>query len=127
MAVRVAEGRGADRRRAAGVLGVRQLGAARSRTAEEFRRPGALVVRDRPRLGRRGHVRAWRRKPLRRLEPDARVQQPQRLCRGGAVAAVSRLEYEIEAMRRYSAIAGYVITELTDAHWESNGLLDMRR
>ena len=37
------------------------------------------------------------------------------------------LKYEIEAMRRYSAIAGYVITELTDAHWESNGLLDMRR
>ena len=28
---------------------------------------------------------------------------------------------------RYSTIAGYVITELTDAHWESNGLLDMRR
>ena len=37
------------------------------------------------------------------------------------------LKYEIEAMRRKSAIAGYVITEFTDAHWESNGLLDMRR
>jgi hypothetical protein len=37
------------------------------------------------------------------------------------------LKYEIEAMRRAPSIAGYVITELTDAHWESNGLLDMRR
>jgi hypothetical protein len=37
------------------------------------------------------------------------------------------LKYEIEAMRRKPTIAGYVITELTDCHWESNGLLDMRR
>ncbi|MBP2314369.1 glycoside hydrolase family 2 protein [Azospirillum soli] len=37
------------------------------------------------------------------------------------------LKYQIEAMRRQPAIAGYVITELTDCHWESNGLLDMRR
>jgi hypothetical protein len=37
------------------------------------------------------------------------------------------LKYEIEAMRRRQPIAGYVITELTDCHWESNGLLDMRR
>jgi Glycosyl hydrolases family 2/Glycosyl hydrolases family 2, sugar binding domain/Glycosyl hydrolases family 2, TIM barrel domain len=36
------------------------------------------------------------------------------------------LKYEIEAMRRRPEIAGYVITELTDCHWESNGLLDMR-
>ncbi|WP_442754740.1 glycoside hydrolase family 2 protein [Methylocystis sp. JAN1] len=36
------------------------------------------------------------------------------------------LKYEIEAMRRRGEIAGYVITELTDCHWESNGLLDMR-
>ncbi len=36
------------------------------------------------------------------------------------------LKYEIEAMRRRAEIAGYVITELTDCHWESNGLLDMR-
>jgi hypothetical protein len=36
------------------------------------------------------------------------------------------LKYQIEAMRRRSEIAGYVITELTDCHWESNGLLDMR-
>jgi hypothetical protein len=37
------------------------------------------------------------------------------------------LKYQIETMRRHPAFAGYVITEFTDCHWESNGLLDMRR
>jgi hypothetical protein len=37
------------------------------------------------------------------------------------------LKYEIEAMRREPAIAGYVITEFTDVHWECNGLLDFQR
>jgi len=37
------------------------------------------------------------------------------------------LKYEIEAMRRRPSLAGYVVTEFTDCHWESNGLLDMRR
>ncbi|MFO1060584.1 MAG: glycoside hydrolase family 2 TIM barrel-domain containing protein [Dongiaceae bacterium] len=37
------------------------------------------------------------------------------------------LKYQIEAMRWRPEIAGYVVTELTDCHWESNGLLDMRR
>jgi hypothetical protein len=37
------------------------------------------------------------------------------------------LKYEIETMRRLEEIAGYVITEFSDVHWESNGLLDMRR
>jgi hypothetical protein len=37
------------------------------------------------------------------------------------------LKYEIEALRREEAIAGYVITEFTDCNWESNGLLDLRR
>ena len=37
------------------------------------------------------------------------------------------LKYEIEAMRRQPAIAGYVITELSDIYWESNGLLDFDR
>src|ERR687897_403891 len=37
------------------------------------------------------------------------------------------LKYEIEAMRRKPSLAGYVITELHDCHWESNGLLDMKR
>ncbi len=37
------------------------------------------------------------------------------------------MKYEIEQMRRHNSIQGYVITELTDVHWECNGLLDMRR
>ena len=37
------------------------------------------------------------------------------------------LKYEIEQMRRYASIQGYVITEFTDVHWECNGLLDMYR
>lgn len=37
------------------------------------------------------------------------------------------LKHEIEVMRRHPAIAGYVITEFTDVHWEGNGLLDMNR
>jgi len=37
------------------------------------------------------------------------------------------MKFEIEAMRREPAIAGYVITEFTDAYWESNGLLDFAR
>lgn len=37
------------------------------------------------------------------------------------------LKYEIEQMRRYESIQGYVVTELTDVHWECNGLLDMYR
>lgn len=36
------------------------------------------------------------------------------------------LKYEIEEMRRHDSIKGYVITELTDVHWECNGLLDLR-
>lgn len=37
------------------------------------------------------------------------------------------LAYQIGRMRAHDGIAGYVITELTDVHWEANGLLDMRR
>ena len=51
----------------------------------------------------------------------------------GALSAASQdlqfaaMRYEIEQMRRHTAIQGYVITELTDVHWECNGLLDMLR
>jgi hypothetical protein len=34
------------------------------------------------------------------------------------------LKFEIETIRRQPSLKGYVITELTDAYWESNGLLD---
>ena len=37
------------------------------------------------------------------------------------------LKYEIETMRARASIMGYVITELTDVHWEANGLLDIDR
>jgi hypothetical protein len=37
------------------------------------------------------------------------------------------LKYEIEELRRHASIQGYVITELTDIYWESNGLMDMER
>lgn len=37
------------------------------------------------------------------------------------------LKFEIEALRRQQSIGGYVITELSDIYWESNGLLDFLR
>lgn len=37
------------------------------------------------------------------------------------------LKFEIETMRRQPNLAGYVITELTDIYWESNGLMDFER
>ncbi|MGC2400088.1 MAG: hypothetical protein WA510_09915, partial [Acidobacteriaceae bacterium] len=37
------------------------------------------------------------------------------------------LKYEIEQMRQRNPIQGYVVTELTDANWEANGLMTMWR
>jgi Glycosyl hydrolases family 2, sugar binding domain/Glycosyl hydrolases family 2, TIM barrel domain/Glycosyl hydrolases family 2 len=37
------------------------------------------------------------------------------------------LKHEMESIRREAAIQGYVITGMTDVHWEANGLLDMWR
>lgn len=37
------------------------------------------------------------------------------------------LKFQIENMRAHTSLQGYVITELTDVHWEANGLLDMYR
>jgi hypothetical protein len=37
------------------------------------------------------------------------------------------LKYEIESIRRRPSIQGYVVTAMTDVHWEANGLLDMWR
>jgi hypothetical protein len=39
----------------------------------------------------------------------------------------ANLRYEIETMRSHASIMGYVITELTDVHWEANGLMDIER
>ncbi len=37
------------------------------------------------------------------------------------------LKYEIESIRASGSIQGYVVTGMTDVHWEVNGLLDMWR
>lgn len=37
------------------------------------------------------------------------------------------LAYEVSSIRAAPELAGYVITEFTDVHWECNGLLDMQR
>lgn len=37
------------------------------------------------------------------------------------------LHYEISSMRLHPPIAGYIVTEFTDVHWECNGLLTMQR
>jgi hypothetical protein len=37
------------------------------------------------------------------------------------------LKHEIESIRRHGSIQGYVVTGMTDVHWEANGLLDMWR
>lgn len=37
------------------------------------------------------------------------------------------MQYEIGQIRRHDTIQGYVITELADAYWEANGLLDVHR
>ena len=42
-------------------------------------------------------------------------------------AQFNALKYEIETIRMFPEIQGYVITEFTDINWEANGLLDMWR
>jgi hypothetical protein len=37
------------------------------------------------------------------------------------------LHYELTTMRQHETIAGYIVTEFTDVHWECNGLLTMQR
>ena len=37
------------------------------------------------------------------------------------------LKHEIESIRSHESLQGYVITGITDVHWEVNGLLDMWR
>lgn len=37
------------------------------------------------------------------------------------------LKHEIESIRSYESLQGYVVTGITDVHWEVNGLLDMWR
>jgi hypothetical protein len=37
------------------------------------------------------------------------------------------IQYEVERMRLYPEIAGFVVTEFTDLYWECNGLVDLHR
>ena len=47
------------------------------------------------------------------------------LCNETQRRQFETLRYQIETMRARPEIAGYVLTELSDVHWEANGLLDM--
>ena len=49
------------------------------------------------------------------------------LIRASQRLQTQAVKAEIEEMRRHNSIQGYVLTELTDVHWEANGLLDMHR
>jgi hypothetical protein len=48
-------------------------------------------------------------------------------ARAAQVHMARSLHYELTTMRLHAAVAGYVITEFTDVHWECNGLLTMQR
>ena len=61
------------------------------------------------------------------LEPQSRIWGLSDFVDAAQWQQFRALKYEIETMRRRPEIAGYVITEFTDCHWESNGLLDLRR
>lgn len=48
-------------------------------------------------------------------------------ARAAQVHMARSLHYELTTMRLHAAVAGYIITEFTDVHWECNGLLTMQR
>jgi hypothetical protein len=49
------------------------------------------------------------------------------LARATQEAQVEALRYQVGEARRHPGMAGLVVTELTDANWEANGLLDLER
>lgn len=59
---------------------------------------------------------------LERIWPDL-----ESLAEATQWAQYEAFRYEVGELRRHSSIAGYVVTELTDAYWEANGLLDLDR
>ena len=77
-----------SRQRAVIVLRVRQLGPARPRPSCATPTAGALVVRDRPRLGRRRDVPPRHRAALPGLRPRQGLRHPAPTCRRPPVAAV---------------------------------------
>ena len=48
-----------------------------------------------------------------------------RLCLETQRRQFETMQHQIETMRLRPEIAGYVLTELSDVHWEANGLYDM--
>jgi hypothetical protein len=70
----------------------------------------------------RGLEKRFRQYHLDRVFPSlkALIEASQRL-------QLDALKFQIENIRAHASLQGYVITELTDVHWESNGLLDMYR
>ncbi len=59
---------------------------------------------------------------LERIWPDLAT-----LSAGTRQLQVEALRYQVGEIRRHATIAGLVVTELTDANWEANGLLDIER
>ena len=78
-------------------------------TGERFRRPAGMLRRFR----RQGLDRIW-------TDADALAQATQWRQFDGLVG-------QIRELRRHGSIRGYVLTELADAFWEANGLLDVCR
>lgn len=69
-----------------------------------------------------GLVRRFRTLGLDRIWPDVNA-----LADATQWHEFEALQYEIGQLRRHPSISGYVITELTDAFWEANGVLDIAR
>jgi hypothetical protein len=59
---------------------------------------------------------------LDRIWPD-----PDALAEATQWSQFDWLHVQIAELRRHASIAGYVVTELTDAYWEANGVLDVAR
>ena len=49
------------------------------------------------------------------------------LCEGTQRLQAQALNYQVGEIRRHRGMAGFVVTEFTDANWEANGLLDLAR
>ena len=69
-----------------------------------------------------GMEQRFRQQRLDRVWPDLEA-----LTTGTRRLQVEALRYQVSEMRRHPGIAGLVVTEFTDAHWEANGLLDLER
>ena len=64
----------------------------------------------------------FRAQRLDRIWPDLAA-----LTTGTRRLQVDALRYQVGELRRHHGIAGFVVTEFTDAYWEANGLLDVER